>query len=77
MIIIILGSLKYSSLPSSMKSCNGLSKYTIEAFTVDDHNGHESRGEKEIILLVPNVDLMVGFNIIFAIKFNLFFINLC
>nr|XP_027196270.1 arrestin domain-containing protein 3-like isoform X2 [Dermatophagoides pteronyssinus] len=46
------------SLPSSMKSCNGLSKYTIEAFTVDDHNGHESRGEKEIILLVPNVDLM-------------------
>nr|XP_046913987.1 arrestin domain-containing protein 3-like [Dermatophagoides farinae]XP_046913988.1 arrestin domain-containing protein 3-like [Dermatophagoides farinae] len=47
-----------SDLPSSMKSCHGLIKYTIEAFTIDDdHKGHESRGEKEILLLVPNLDL--------------------
>ena len=42
-----------------MKSCHGLIKYTIEAFTIDDdHKGHESRGEKEILLLVPNLDLV-------------------
>lgn len=43
-----------SGLPSSMKSPNGLIKYTIEAFTVnDDENLNENRGEKEIILLAP------------------------
>ncbi|OTF74907.1 hypothetical protein BLA29_001711 [Euroglyphus maynei] len=47
-----------SGLPSSMKSCHGLIKYTVEAFTIDDLDGHESRGEKEIILLVPDLDLV-------------------
>ncbi|KAI7684866.1 hypothetical protein SSS_07583 [Sarcoptes scabiei] len=43
-----------NGLPSSMKSPNGLIKYTIEAFTVnDDENLNENRGEKEIILLAP------------------------
>lgn len=39
-------------LPSTMKSCHGFIKYTIEVFTVDDDQ-YESRGEKEIVVVAP------------------------
>lgn len=41
-----------------MKGTNGLIKYTIEAYTIDEETLNESRGEKEIILLMPLFDLV-------------------
>lgn len=50
-----------------MKGTNGLIKYTIEAYTIDEETLNESRGEKEIILLMPLFDL------VFVIMFGRFF----
>lgn len=39
-------------LASTMNSCHGFIKYTVEVFTVDE-DLNESRGEKEIIIVAP------------------------